>query len=216
MAGFTYKELADGTYSVALNSVFKEAIRTAVIPETFNGKAVTEVSENAFEYATYLSKVVLPDSIKVINSSAFFGCKKLKEIYLPDGLTKIDSRAFNGCISLQSITIPNTVAYIGDRAFRYCTLLQSITIPSSVTYMGVSPFISSGLTKATFEDPIGWKTVYTFTYSPGDERTFVDDRYSQSDMSDEDKAAKLLCDTGYVTVQTYRGSKNVDCYLVKE
>ena len=186
---FTYTELEDGTYRVALNSVFKESIATVVIPETFNGKAVTEL--RGFSGVTNLSKVVIPDSIKVIGGYAFRDCKKLKEINLSSGLTKIDTGAFYDCVSLQTITIPNTVTYIGVEAFKGCTLIQSITIPSSVTYIGKNPFRESGLTKATFEDPIGWKTAY----NTSDGKISVVKRYSQSDMSDENKAAQLLCDT---------------------
>lgn len=209
---FTYTELEDGTYSVALNSVFKESIATVVIPETFNGKAVTELSFAAFSGVTHLSKVVLPDSIKVIASSAFSNCEKLKEINLPSGLTKIDMSAFYNCVSLQTITIPNTVTYIGAEAFKGCTLIQSITIPSSVTYIGSNPFKESGLTKATFEDPIGWKTVYTYNGN-----TSVNKRYSQSDMSDENKAAQLLCDPGYTIIISKAGNKiTVYYHLIKE
>ena len=208
---FTYTELADGTYSVALNSVFKESIATAVIPETFNGKAVTVLK--GFSGVTNLSKVVIPDSIKVIYGYAFRDCKKLKEISLPSGLTKIDMGAFYDCVSLQTITIPDTVTYIGSGAFRGCTLLQSITIPSSVTYIGSNPFKESGLTKATFEDPIGWKTAYTSNNG----KISVVKRYSQSDMSDENKAAQLLCDPGYTIISTTTGDKRtVYYYLIKE
>ena len=209
---FTYTELEDGTYSVALNSVFKESIATVVIPETFNGKAVTELSFAAFDGVTHLSKVVLPDSIKVIDGYAFRNCKKLKEINLPYGLTEINASAFYNCVSLQTITIPNTVTYIGAEAFKRCTLIQSITIPSSVTYIGTNPFKESGLTKATFEDPIGWKTVYTYNGN-----TSVNKRYSQSDMSDENKAAQLLCDPGYTTIISKAGNKiTVYYHLIKE
>ena len=66
---------------------------------------MTKIYGGAF-YQGYCSKIVIPDSVKMIDIMAFSGCEDLKEIVLPEGLEEIKAEAFSGCTSLESITIP--------------------------------------------------------------------------------------------------------------
>lgn len=158
---YTLKE--DGTYSVSAKS-FKKMKGDIVIPSSYEGRAVTEIGQNAFSER-------LPDAI-IIEPPAFFECK-ITSIEIPDSVTKIGSDAFLHCSSLTAVyitdisawcnisfenayanpfayaenlylngnhitdlNIPSDVTSIEDYAFLECSSLMSVVIPDSVTKIG--------------------------------------------------------------------------------
>ena len=62
------------------------------------------------------------------NYNSTTGKKLLNRIILPQNLLAIGSSAFAYCTGLSSVTIPSTVNSIGDYAFRNCTGLSSVNI----------------------------------------------------------------------------------------
>lgn len=75
------------------------------IPQEINGRRVTAIDPAAFAL-TWVTRVVLPDTVQVIGNSAFLMCSELEEVILPEGLMRIESSAFMGCAKLTSIRIP--------------------------------------------------------------------------------------------------------------
>ena len=69
------------------------------------------------DYKTDIKKVVLPEGLTRIGSSAFAGCVNLTEINLPDTLKELGYNAFNGCSKLREVTIPKSVTYIEGGVF---------------------------------------------------------------------------------------------------
>ena len=61
-----------------------------------------------------ITTVILPDTVKHIESYAFMGCKSLENIRLPEGLLSIGDSAFADCTSLADVTIPASVTQIGE------------------------------------------------------------------------------------------------------
>ncbi len=98
----------DGTYGVSAGK--SKYLDEIIIPETYNGVAVTRINECGFE-----------------------GCKNLTKITIPDTITEIGEYAFNKCKSLTSITIPDTVKIIPEYTFSECESLTEVIIPNSVT-----------------------------------------------------------------------------------
>ena len=174
--------LPDGTYGVmAGNSKYLEKI---VIPEKYNGKAVTKILDNAFGSAPNLKELVIPDSVTSIGFQAFDDCSSLMSITIPDSVTSIGSSAFVGCDSLKyneynngkylgnsknpyiilvdvidrsatSFTIHNTTKFIHSFAFENCSSLTSVTIPDSVTSIGFYAFCDcSSLMSVTIPDSV--------------------------------------------------------------
>ena len=90
--GLKYYPLTDGTYAVSVGDA--KYLEEIVIPQKYNGKAVTVIAE-----------------------SGFFECTDLKNITIPESVTSIDDNAFDGCTSLENVKIPDSVTSIGARAF---------------------------------------------------------------------------------------------------
>ena len=127
-----------------------------VIPSSYNGLPVTEISGRAFIMCKNLTSVTIPDTVVSIGINAFYGCENLTSIVIPDSVTFISSGAFAGCA--RAFEIENGVSYIGkwvidcddsvtnavirdgtlgiaNMAFCSNTSLTSITVPDSVAYV---------------------------------------------------------------------------------
>ena len=74
------------------------------------------------------SEYAIPDSVKVINYSAFEDCSSLTSVTIPDSVTIIGDYAFLGCSSLASVTIPDSVTSIGYLALASCSSLTSVDV----------------------------------------------------------------------------------------
>lgn len=160
---YTYKILSDGTASI---TKYTGTNTEVVIPSELEGYKVTEIGlkafydctfltgvvipnsiisidNSAFAYCTSLTNVTIPDSVTNIGSSVFYGCTALTSVILPKSATKIALKAFYGCTSLINIAIPDGVLSIGDYAFYGCKSLVSMTIPASVKTIGDWPYYYS-------------------------------------------------------------------------
>ncbi len=99
-----------------------------------NGKYLGNATNPYVLLADVVDKTVtsftIPNTTKLIGSSAFFYCSSLASITIPDGVTSIGYCAFDGCSSLASVTIGNSVESIDSSAFSYCSSLASVTVSS--------------------------------------------------------------------------------------
>lgn len=146
------------------------------IPSEIDGHPVTRIYGGAFMQAA-CTKVVIPDSVKMIDIMAFSGCTMLKELSLPEGLTEIKAEAFSGCSALQSVTIPASCTTIGDNAFADCSKLQKILVAdgsSSFSSIGGVLFNASkdtivrypmGISAKSYTVPSSVKTIHPFAFS---------------------------------------------------
>lgn len=160
---FTFTELADGTYSVKAKST-SNLPDYVVIPNTYNGKSVTQIADLAFSGAM-MSKLYIHEGITSIGYASFNGCTNLVEANLPASVTSIGDQAFNGCSSLATFTIADNsqLTYIGEYAFNYCSALTSIVIPASVTTIGAYAFRNCSNLTINCEassKPSGWDTAW--------------------------------------------------------
>ncbi len=76
------------------------------------------------DYVTDIKKVVLPDGLIYIGSSAFSGCVNMSDVNLPDTLEEISGSAFKGCSKLKKINIPQSLTQIGFLAFEGTPLIS--------------------------------------------------------------------------------------------
>ena len=79
---------------------------TLTVPETIEGYPVTVIGNSAFNGCKYLSRVVLPDTVREIRFYAFFKCTSLTAIELPASLETIDNNALLYCSKLTELVLP--------------------------------------------------------------------------------------------------------------
>jgi hypothetical protein len=108
---------------------------TVVIPNS-----VRQIEQSAFESCSGLTSVSIPNSVTTIGMSVFSGCSGLTSITIPNSVTRIESSTFYECSGLTSVMIGNSVKNIGSLAFYRCTGLTSITIPNSATNIEFAAF----------------------------------------------------------------------------
>ena len=147
-----------------------DLLENLVIPSTLKGCPVTslynEYRKNIFEKSTNnaIKKIIIPDSVTNIGTSAFYNCEALTSIKIPDSVTSIESYAFLDCYKLSDLSIGNKVKSIGYEAFQNCTSLTSITIPDSVTNIGDYAFFGcTALTSVTI--PVSVTSIGSSTFS---------------------------------------------------
>jgi hypothetical protein len=180
---FTLRE--DGTYALAV----PDGIRLSglcAIPAQHDGIAVTAISDGGFSNQTALSRVILPDSIRIIGDrafencdhifsltlsselssigqSAFEGCAALEALTIPEGVTEIKAGAFAGCAGLGQIILPPSLTRIEADLLRDCAALTRVVIPSGVVFIGSYAFSGcQELTKLTLPDGVDTLESYAF------------------------------------------------------
>ena len=75
-----------------------------VIPESYNGRAVTFIEKSAFSGNTKIESVIIPEGMISIGASAFSGCTALKSVSIPESMMYLADNAFNGCTALTEIS----------------------------------------------------------------------------------------------------------------
>jgi prepilin-type N-terminal cleavage/methylation domain-containing protein len=153
--GATSSDLSDGKYV------------DIIIPSTINGQTVTQIGSSAFypttNTASYISSVVIPDSVTMIGDYAFqsnqltsvtipssvttigwsaFYNNQLTSVTISEGVTTIGMSAFGGN-KLTSVVIPNSVATIGGYAFGGNPTMTTITIDNTSGSISGSPWGAS-------------------------------------------------------------------------
>ncbi len=148
-AGLEFTEYGD--YAVV--SDCDEEAYGVIIPDTYNGLPVTEISFSAFEDCTHLAKVKIPNSVTVIDNKAFKNCHNLSKIDFPPNLETIGNEAFYNC-SLEVLDIPDTVKKIGKSAFYNNNYLTEVKLPKSLKTIDEGVFKNCGHIEK-FEIPEG-------------------------------------------------------------
>ena len=142
-----------------------------IIPEyveyEYEKYKVTEIGYYALSGCSSLTSITIPNSVTIIEDSAFCLCKSLKSITIPNSVTSIGILAFSNCSGLTSVTIGNSITKIGEGAFAYCTSLTSVNIPNSVTYIGNMAFaLCKSLTSINIPDSVTFIGNNAFLNSP--------------------------------------------------
>ncbi len=121
-----------------------------VVPPSYKGLPVTQVSDNAFYGDTFgedqsVTAVTFPAGIRKIGAFAFSGCAKLTTVAFSTdaALEELGDYAFSGT-ALTGVRIPAGVNRIGYGVFAECARLAQITVdPDNEAYCAVYSVIYS-------------------------------------------------------------------------
>lgn len=95
----------------------------------------------------------LPETVNVIEESAFESCASLNDFVLPAGVTRITKACFQAA-GLRNFTLPSTVTHIDDFAFRSSDI-TNLFIHKGIKEMGKSVFANCReLKKVSFEEGV--------------------------------------------------------------
>ncbi len=113
------------------------------------------VSINPYAFAfTRRTEVSLPEGLEFIKTSAFENASSLRSVVIPSTVKQIESKAFQLAINLRTITFAanSQLEVIGEYAFQNNSSVQSIQIPQSVTSIQDFAFAyNPSLREFTFE-----------------------------------------------------------------
>lgn len=130
---FYYQEINDGSeieitgynYMDTFDETFTDKNFEIRVPNEINGKPVTSVCEiYVYNYSNIDTddlnmKLIIPGSVKNIESYALWGLEGVTEIVFEDGVESIGDYAVYNCKHLKKITIPESVTYIDDVGVGY-------------------------------------------------------------------------------------------------
>ncbi len=108
-------------------------IETIYVPDT-----VTIIDESAFSIPTLETIFISWDNLTSIGGNAFYG-SKITQIEIPSAWTVIEQDVFAG-IMITEIAIPNKITQIGNGAFYDCIALTTAILPNSLTSIGENAF----------------------------------------------------------------------------
>jgi len=112
--------------------------------------------------------LVLPQSLKRIDSDAFAGREQLCSIVIPESVTSLGENVFRGCTSLIRATVNANIEYLPAGMFKSCAILQSVSLPQGLLSIGQEAFASCGaLTELPLPSTVKYLHNWAFAYCNG-------------------------------------------------
>ena len=103
-------------------------------PQDFVGRSWEDVVQGR-----YCRLIIDPSctNMTVIPSRCFQGCYSLVDIVIPGTVRTIQSLAFADCLALSVVDLPESVIAIGEEAYQNCSVLARVTIRPSTNAVQV-------------------------------------------------------------------------------
>ena len=192
-----------------------ESLEEVNIPNTAKAIKKIEILSSA------LKKLILPNSLKVIECGAFAGCSNLQSIILPDKVTfeeNCSTHPFSGCISLEKVegTTIKYPSYIFEMFSSNNSKIEGIPfvkkipqIKSSFTYFAqerIMKEIEAWQKKKEYETSAQWEARVTETNRAKKVQEFTErvkseyikrNIYNIPDEKGKIKKISLSCNVGY-------------------
>lgn len=192
------------------------------IPDSYDGKPVWEIADDAFRNCTTIETLVLPQELAWIDSGAFAGCENLKTIRFGECAREIGPFAFAGCKSLTSVDFKN-VGSLGVSAFEDCSSLAQITLAAS--YIDRNAFCGCDrLEKVTItgydhaHSAMFWDDVYTTSHwlEEGNEALMNAEwdriHYNADDLCIRSNVVRAICRKDFTLTINYDLADTDTCY----
>ena len=135
--GYTYSDAGDG--GIKLTGYTGQDTKL-VIPDTLDGKKVTEIGDGCFSGNPWPERVYVPEGVVKIGDFGFECCSHMEKIYLPDSLREVGNGAFSGCGVLKLADFSDGVTSIGGGAFMACRNMTQISLPADLQQLGKFAF----------------------------------------------------------------------------
>ena len=133
VGGYSYTIINDETISLCGWDYRTPGLN---VPDSIANRYVAEISDNAFNGDTNLTSVNFEDAVrlKTIGRYAFADCTSLTgEVVIPESVTIMQISAFQGCSSLESVVINAGISTVYNQTFYKCTSLSSVTLNDNIT-----------------------------------------------------------------------------------
>lgn len=129
----------------------KTGLKEVILPNSLK-----TIDSHAFYNCYDLTTVTMPDSLRLINYAAFHQCYELSgSLIIPQKVRFIDNYAFYRCYKINSLTLSDSLQTIGSYAFQQCRMLSGqLIIPSKVTSMGYQTFEGTKYSTAKLLTPL--------------------------------------------------------------
>lgn len=126
-----------------------------VIPDTYQGKPVTQIAVSAFKNCTSLIEVVIGKNITTIGTFAFSGCSNLVTITMGSSVAKFNGGVFENCTSLKNVYYNGSIEnwcsiyfysiycnplWNGGNLYMNGSLVTELVIPNTVTSINTRAF----------------------------------------------------------------------------
>lgn len=153
-----YQTKSDGTLKI---TQYDGKDTNLKIPEKIDGKTVTEIGDQAFNYSSKSpTSITLPNTITKIGYLAFYNCSKLTNITIPNSVKEIDGAPFTGLSNINVtiasnhpyFTISDNIIYNKNKTKVIECLAKKtghVTLPNTVTTIGKSAFCRANITSIT-------------------------------------------------------------------
>lgn len=144
-----YEKREDGTLVITR---YKGNNTEVEVPEKIGNGIVTEIGGWAFspgaprlreaqsDLRRSITRITLPETVRLIGDGAFYACQALVQINIPDGVTEIGMRAFGNCVQLCAVNLPTGLTKISEEAFWDCESLRGVDLPEGITEIGTCAF----------------------------------------------------------------------------
>ncbi|MBQ3489277.1 MAG: leucine-rich repeat protein [Clostridia bacterium] len=111
----------------------------AVVLQDGKEYPVTKIEVHAFA-SSWITGVIIPDSVRVIGDQAFADCMALEWVEMPEEMDFLGEFVFYNCESLLSIEIPHGIKGLGQSSFRNCKAMNFIYLPETLKVIGAQAF----------------------------------------------------------------------------
>ena len=157
---FNYTVNGDEVILTSIQPTYKREFEVLRIPDTYNGKPVTEINTKLLEGSKNLKEVIIPKNIKVFYEGVFYDCPNIETIYYEGTLEEwlnIEMKSFifdelfiiknvymkdsnNEYYKLQKVNIPESITEVGDFLFAGFSFIEEITFHDNLKRIGKYAF----------------------------------------------------------------------------
>lgn len=131
---FYYATTEQVTFPSSLKSIGDMCFYANEPLKSIEWGGLEEVGSYAFSACMGLTELVVPGTVKKLNSAAFHQCESLQKLVL--GAEYVGWSAFSYCYALTDIEVTSTTKTFEGCTFSRCTSLESFTYPDHITHTG--------------------------------------------------------------------------------